>query len=335
MNKNIKYICVQPCDFYYFWQTHLWLESLKKLGNSDKAIVLVFTPSFRERNNKWDELVELYPEASFHFYKDEEGVSKLLGIYIPIIRPYCLMKYFGEFPELKNDAIFYCDCDVIFTENFNIDEYINDDVNYLSDTNSYINASYFDSKSKDVIPDKLEEYQKRDILEETCSLVGITRKIAEKNNLNSGGAQYLLKNIDEEFWRDVLTSCIRIRLHLQNVNKEFFESENKGFQSWCADMWAVLYNLWKRNYITKNIPEMEFSWSSDPIEKLQRTGILHNAGITDKFMGDIPRFYKGAYHSGDNPFNDVHIEDVLNNENSKKYCNYYYLTQLMELKEKY
>jgi hypothetical protein len=40
---------------------------------------------------------------------------------------------------------------------------LDDDVNYLSDTNSYINAKYFDSKVNQVLPEKLEEYKNRDV----------------------------------------------------------------------------------------------------------------------------------------------------------------------------
>ena len=259
--KDLKFICAQPDDVYYTWQVHLWLESLKKLGHSDKAIVLVYTPSFREYNGKWEKIMELYPEAKFAFYKDTGDVSKYLGVYIPILRPYCLMRYFQDNPDMVSKAVFYCDCDVIFTEKFDIDKFKDDDVNYLSDTNSYINASYFDSKERDVLPDKLEEYRTRDVLAELTSLVGITREIAEANNDHSGGAQYFLKNIDSEFWKKVMNDCILIRVYLQNINKEFFKDENKGFQSWCADMWAVLWNIWLREQETKNIPELEFCWS--------------------------------------------------------------------------
>ena len=38
--KDLKYLCVQPDDSYYTWQVHLWLESLKKRGESDKAMCL-------------------------------------------------------------------------------------------------------------------------------------------------------------------------------------------------------------------------------------------------------------------------------------------------------
>jgi hypothetical protein len=334
--KDLRFICAQPDDTYYTWQVHLWLESLKNLGHSDKAIVLIFIPTFREKNPKWQQIIDLYPEAEFVFYKDEDDVSdKLLKIYIPIIRPYVLMKYFKEHPDMVNKAIFYCDSDVVFTDKFDISGFLDDDVCYLSDTNSYINASYFDSKIKDVKPDKLEEYKTRDILAEITSLIGITREVCEKNNLHSGGAQYLLKNIGSSFWDKVITDSLLIKTYLGNVNKHFFESESKGFQSWCADMWAVLWNLWLREQETRVVPELEFSWSSDPITKLERTSILHNAGIVGNKQGDIPTFYKGHYHTGNSPFDDVHFYNVLHDERSKQLCNHHYVQQMFNLKQKY
>jgi hypothetical protein len=314
---------------------HLWLESLRNIGHSDKAIVLVFTPSFRERSDKWDKIVDLYPEAEFSFIKDEDDVSRYLSTYIPILRPYCLTKYFKEHPEMVSKAVFYCDSDIQFTDKFDVSHLLEDDICYLSDTNGYINASYFDSKVRDVLPEKLEAYKERDILEETASLVGINRDICEKNNDHSGGAQYLLKNIDYTFWEKITMHCLYIRMHLINVNKEFFASEDKGFQSWCSDMWAVLWNLWLREQETKIVPELDFAWGTDPITKLDKCTIYHNAGIVSDNMGEYLAFYKGKYHRGTDPFEDPHLEMVYNNEKSKKYCTHYYVTKMLELKNKY
>jgi hypothetical protein len=80
---------------------------------------------------------------------------------------------------------------------------------------------------------------------------------------------------------------------------------------------------------------MEFCWSSDPIEKLDRTTILHNAGITGQNTMGYPAFYKGAYHTGKDPFLDTHMLKVLSDETSKKYATYYYTRQLTEIKNKY
>lgn len=333
--KELKFLSAQPDDIYYTWQVHTWLESLRSIGYSEKAIVLVFTPMDRIKNDKWQEIVDLYPEAEFFFYKDDDGIGKLINMYVSVLRPYILMKYFQANPDMVNKAIFYCDCDVVFTDKFDISKYIDDDVCYLSDTNSYINATYFDSKIKDVREDKLEDYKKTDVLSEVTSLVGITREICEKNNLHSGGAQYLLKGIGASFWEKCIGDCIMIRQYLQNVNRQFFENENKGYQSWCADMWAVLWNLWLREKETRVIPEMEFAWSTDNIKKLDSVGILHNAGIASNLLGDIPVFYKGLYHRNVNPFDDPHLTNVLNNEKSKQLCNHYYLQQMFNVKNKY
>lgn len=100
---------------------------------------------------------------------------------------------------MSDKAIFYCDSDILFTEKFDIQRFVEDDICYLSDTINYIGAEYFDSRIKNVIPSKLEEYKSRDILNEVASLVGISRKVCEANEYDSGGAQYLLKNIDYLF----------------------------------------------------------------------------------------------------------------------------------------
>ena len=333
--KDLRFIQACPDDTYYTWQVHLWLESLRDLGHSDKAISLIYIPKGRKRNSKWDQVIELYPEAEFNFFKDEEGeLNDMIRVYIPVLRPYVLWKYFKDNPDMRSKAIFYCDSDILFMEDFNVDEFLEDDVCYLSDTNSYISSKYFDSKVNDVLPEKLEEYKHRDILAEIASVVGISREVAEANAEHSGGAQYLLKNVDSSFWSKVMNDSVLIRTYLQKVNREFFANENKGFQSWCADMWAVLWNLWMREQETKVVPELNFAWASDHIVKLKTTTILHNAGIVSNDMGH-PCFYKGNYHTGGDPTRDKHLDAVINNENSKKFCTWHYANELKKLSNKY
>ena len=72
------------------------------------------------------------------------------------------------------------------------------------------------------------------------------------------------------------------------------------------------------------------------ITKLNTTAIYHNAGITGDYSNGYPAFYKGKYHQGNNPFkDDEHMMEILNNETSKKHCTYFYLTELIELQNKY
>jgi hypothetical protein len=334
--KDLKFVQVCPDDNYYTWQVHMWLESLKKIGQSDKAISLIFTPADRKiLNPKWQQVVDLYPEAEFNFYTDTDNIHLFLGVYVSVLRPYVLWKYFKEHPEMSSNAIFYCDNDILFTEKFDVQKFVDDDVCYLSDTASYIGAKYFDSKIRDVLPEKLEEYKTRDILEELTSIIGISREICETNELNSGGAQYLLKNIDASFWNKVMNDCIVIRTYLQKVNREFFKDENAGFQSWCADMWAVLWNLWLRKQEVVVVRDLDFAWAPDPIEKLETCTIYHNAGISGPMQDNYAAFYKAKYHQTGDPFKEQHIHDVLNNEISKKHCTWYYANALMEMHKKY
>jgi hypothetical protein len=334
--KDLRYITVCPDDTYFTWQVHLWIESLKSINQSDKAIVLIYVPQQRIKNPKWQQVIALYPEAEFHFYKDIDGdLNKYIQLYIPILRPWTMWKHLKEHAYLSDKALFYCDSDVLFTESFNIDNLLEDDTCYLSNTLSYINADYFTSKERDVLPDKLEEYKTRDILAELLSLIGVDKETAVKNNAHSGGAQYLLKNTDAHFWSKVMNDCLLIKTYLGNVNKQFFENENKGFQSWCADMWAVLWNLWFRNQEVKVIEQLDFAWATDPIGKLSKVSIFHNAGIVGSMQNGYPALYKGKYHNGADPTADPHLDLVLDSEESRKYCTWFYANKLKELKTKY
>jgi len=335
--KNLKFFTCCPDDTYYTWQVHLWLESLKKLNKSKDAVVLIYIPLQRTKNIKWDKIIELYPETTFKFYYDENDdiSTSLIPIYIPILRPWLMIRWFRDNPSSNKDAIFYCDSDILFTKDFNVEKFKDDDTCYLSNTNSYISVNYFDSKIKDVLPGKKEEYANLDIFSMLGSLIGITREQGELFKEHSGGAQYLLKNLDASFWIKVKKDCIIIRTYLQKINSEFFIDESTGFQSWCADMWAILWNLWSREQKAKIISEMDFAWSTDPIEKLEKTTILHNAGITSTHMGTTPYFYKGKYHVGSDPTIDIHLDLVLKNKFTKKKCNWYYANELKELKNKY
>lgn len=335
--RELKFMTCCPDDTYFTWQVHLWLDNLKQMGQSENAVVLIFIPVTRNRNPKWNKIIELFPETTFKFYRDDKDeISRsMIPAYISVLRPWLMREWFKEHPEYEKHAIFYCDSDILFTEKFDISDYVDDDINYLSDTNSYISVTYFDGKKRDVLPSKLEEYKQIDVFAMLGSLIGITREQGEHYKNDSGGAQYLMKNLNWRFWDKVMKDCMIIRAYLQKINKDFFESENKGFQSWCADMWAVLWNLWFIGGDTKVIPEMGFSWSTDQITKLEDYPIMHNAGITGSYMGKVPYFYKGKYHTGADPTLDPHLEIVLNHEVTKTKCNWYYANELKKLKQKY
>lgn len=331
--KPILITC-QPDDQYFIWQNHLYIESCLEQGFEEEQIhILLYKPKNRIANPNWEKLKSIYPKLNIFLYEDK-GVQQHLGTYIPILRPHILWQHFETFPELQDRTIIYTDCDILWTDKLDLTGLLEDDINYVSDASSYLNYSYFERKNKEILPDK--QLQDRDFLKEICDIVGIDKQVVIDNNLNTGGVQYILKNIDSVFWKKVEEDVLKIRKHLLQVNRQFYKDENAGIQSWCADLWAVQFNLWyfKKQSIVTN--KLKFAWSSDVIEKVESYPILHNAGITGDFMWDkVPCFYKGKYHTGSNPLLDPHFQVVLNSEESKKKCTWYYTNKLKELKQKY
>lgn len=334
--KELRIITAQPNDLYFCWQLRVQLHNLRKHGLSDKYTALIWHHEDRAGKetffDEWNQLINDYPEAEFVTYQDETGeLQRLIRVmnYIPLLRPWLLSKYFTDKPELKDYNILYMDSDVIFTKKPNLDSLLvdGDESCYLSDTKSYIAASYFDSKEKDVLPDKLEAYKQIDVLDELVKEFGLTRKDAELNEEGSGGAQYLLKDIDAQFWQDVFSGCIKVLMNLRGVNRRFFENENKGFQSWCADMWSILFNLWKRGKSTYCPWELDFCWATDPIGKWDQVQIYHDAGATSRNHDKAILFHKREAKYINNvstPFTDD-LTDV-----SKSHCSSNYVKGIIE-----
>lgn len=327
------FITCQPDDQYFIWQNHLYIESCLQQGIEEEQIhILLYKPTYRQYNTNWEKLKEYYPKINIFFYEDK-GVQDYLSIYIPILRPHILWQHFEVFPELQDRTIVYTDCDILWIK-MDINHLLEDDINYVSDAGSYLNHTYFEGKRKDVLPERLSDYKERDFLAEICNIVGINKSLAVENNSNTGGVQYILKNVDSQFWKKVEEDTLKIRKHLLQVNRDFFKDENAGIQSWCADLWAVQFNFWFYNRETKIASELNFAWSTDSIIKLDTYPILHNAGIVGTETTH-PCFYKGKYQHGLDPFTDEYLDVVLNNDISKNYCTWYYAKKLDELRKKY
>jgi hypothetical protein len=282
--KNLRYICVQPRLVYYAWQVEVMINNFIKNGidYDDIDILVACNPydntSSEESINAWEKLIEHYKDVRFFFYPDtrEEPIK-----YISSIRPNILKQHFQEYPELSKEAIFYHDCDIIFTKPVDFRNFLPDDIWYLSDTNNYINYTYIKSKGEDI-------YLKM------CEIVGIDPVIPKLMNSNSGGAQYILKNIDHTFWEKVEKDCEQLYsqiTELNNLKKQKNESYHE-LQIWCADMWAVLWNGWLRGHETKVIKELDFCWGTDVEERFNNSTIFHNAGVTCSCGG---KFYKANY----------------------------------------
>lgn len=293
---------------------------------------------------QWSLLIAKHPSVHFHFYEDVDGisiVSRNIG-YTPLHRPYMLKRHWERFPELEKETIFYCDADILFLKKLDFIPFLQDNICYLSDTHTYLDTNYIENKRKDVIHSKIKEYDKLDVTNSLAKISGINREICELNNPNTGGAQYLLKNISSSFWNKVMERSIQIKLYLGSIiNKEFFPSEEQGIQSWCADMWAVLHTLWEEGKQTRCPKEFNFAWSTDVIN--DNVYILHNAGVTseasirDTSNRDVegkpisitaPAFFKGNYNLL--PPTKEHLNSIIFHPISSKYFTSVYSQHLLK-----
>jgi len=304
--KNLRYICIQPRLIYYAWQVEVMINNFIEQGiNPNNIDILVaWNPNDKtsdsENKEPWDKLASHYNNVRFFFYQDTRQQPIY---YISSIRPNILKQHFKAHPELSNEAIFYHDCDIVFTKKPDFSAFLNDKIWYLSNTNSYINYDYIRSKGQDV-------YNKM------CEIVNIDPLIPQLMNSNSGGAQYIMKNIDEAFWEKVETDSEQLHYQITQLNneKKAADPTYHELQIWCADMWAVLWGGWLRGNETKVVPELNFSWGTDGVDGWNQSIIYHNAGIT---CACNKQFYKGMYINS-LPY-DIKIEDFDENKNCYNY----------------
>jgi hypothetical protein len=287
--KQLRYVCAQPAIPYYTWQVEVMLNNFIEMGVNPNHIDVVCTKPNGEIPEAWSKLAHKYA-ARFFFYEENRETKH----YPSSTRPNILKQHFKAHPYLKDDAIFYYDADIIFTQpphQWITSEMINDDKWYGSDTRWYIAHSYIVSKGED-------------ILDKMCEIVNIDKQVVKDNELNCIGAQYLMKDIDYDFWNTVEIHSERLFKEITDMNEEkvqidrrtMSEGESRApyhpIQIWCADMWAVLWNGWMIGKETVCHPNFEFSWGTSDINTYNRHNIFHNAGVTSSEGG---LFYKAQW----------------------------------------
>lgn len=282
--NDLIFVSAQPDVTYFHWQTKIYVHNFIEKGINPSQIHLLFLiTDGDEPNSESLELRKL--GVNVHYYIDNRE-SK---VYIPTLRPFMLSKWLKEYPEYGK-CYFYHDSDIIFRELPDFQSIISDDICYLSDTKSYIGYEYINMCGG--------RYQKEhtnlsqdDLLNNMCSVIGISSDIVKKNQDKSGGAQYLLKNIDHTFWEKVYKDSEPLYMMLI----QFHQSHpiKNEIQMWTSDMWCVLWNLWLFNKQTLITDKLSFTWATDIISEYEKNPILHMAGITKNMMSNS--FYKGEF----------------------------------------
>lgn len=297
---SLRFVSAQPATNYYAWQVEVMLNNFMEMGVNPNSIDIVCWKPNGIVPEEWSKLANNYP-ARFFFYNDTRETKH----YISSIRPNILKQHWLNNPDLKWESIFYHDSDIVFTKPISewiTDEMITDKKWYGSDTRWYIGHDYIIGKGED-------------ILSEMCRITNIDKELVKSNELNSIGAQYLMKGIDYQFWDDVERDSEILYKEITDLNnfKLSLDPSYHTLQIWCADMWGVLWNGWKRGNQTICHPNFDFSWGTSTEEDYHKLNIMHNAGVTNSTSG---LFYKGEWM---NKF--PYLEPLQINEGtaSKKY----------------
>jgi hypothetical protein len=286
--KKLRYVCAQPATKYYSWQVEVMINNFMEMGINPNHIDIVCWKVNGVIGDDWLRLAHAYP-ARFFFYDDKRETKH----YISSIRPNILKQHFKEHPYLENDAIFYHDCDIVFTKNpifWITDEMLEDDNWYGSDVRWYISHDYIIGKGEDV-------------LDNMCSIMDIDKELVKHNELNCIGAQYLLKGINYEYWDWVEKKCEILFKDITELNNQKLK-ENPSYhtlQIWCSDMWAVLWKGWLDGRKTIPHTNFDFSWATSNETEYFKNNIMHNAGVVDDTTG---LFYKPKY-TNHLPYNSV------------------------------
>ena len=276
--KKLRYVCAQPANAYYTWQVEVMINNFIKMGINPNNIDILLGYNHKI-DNIWLKLQQSYPYVRFFFYEDNREDKT----YIPSIYFYLMKCHLKEHTYLENEALFVHDSDIVFTRPPQFESMAHDKAWYLSNTNSYINYDYIQQKGN---------Y----IYEKMCEIIGIDKLIPKLLNNNSGGAQYMVKNTNYEFWNKVELDSVRLYKYFCDEEPNYVKKHDNDYpiQKWTAGMWSFLWNAWYFGHETIVDEKLDFGWVTNPYSDVEKYSILHNAGVVDNSKG---LFYKGDYIS--------------------------------------
>lgn len=279
----MKILVTVPDVPYYLWQVLVQINNFRKMGYEENTHYLIST-----RDNNLSSILKSFIDSKdlkchFHLFHD----TRIKTHYTASLKPFLVKQFLKRFPEAQKETFFYTDPDVIFLKKINFSKYMNDDIWYFSDAASYLNSTYIKSKGEQLFI-------------EMCDIVGIDPKLVEENDVNCGGAQWIIKNNTPEMWQEIEDVCVELYNHMVGTAAKYQpEGQEYPIQAWTAEMWATIWVAWKHGIKSKVPKELDFCMSSDTIERANEVSILHNAGVP---LPNETNFCKCIYQVS--PFNE-------------------------------
>lgn len=284
----MKLIQVVPDAGYFIWQLYVQMQNFREHGVEEDAVILVALSVGKVPSPEMKEF-ERWTNASVLYYNDARKKKS----YISSLRPHILAQYFRDFPT---EVFFYHDQDIIFIEPPKLGELgtLDDHCYVAGAAHSYTSASYIKQFKPYIFPSMAE-------------IVGIDTKTVEENDSNCGGAQYIIKGVTYHFWEKVERDCEGLYSYLDDITtnglRKYREDEplpEYHIQIWCADMWALFWNLLLLGKKVRHHHAIDFSFPWE--KKSDAKPIMHNAGITAQ--NEELFFNKSRYNGSVFPFED-------------------------------
>ena len=279
------YLSCQPAIPRFTWEVEVYITNFLQMGVSPEQIHVVggLVPSWEETPLEWRKLQQHFKDVKFFFYDDtRDGTNN----YQPSIQAHLLEKHWKQNPWLEKEAVFFHDADFIFTKPFDFTPFLQDDIWYLSDTISYIGYDYISSKGDEVI-------------DTMCEIAEIDKQLVKDNQMNSGGAQKLMKNVTSQYWKDTFDLQLRLWREVPSVSKKIANKKKElgedylQLQHWTMSMWAELWMAWKYGNETRVPKEFDFHFAIDNIDNWYNRSFFHNAGVVGP---DTGVFFKGLFN---------------------------------------
>jgi len=266
----MKIILCQPATKYFAWQVEIAIESY--LANGIKAEDIYIVIADHKDYNLWRPLFDKYKDINFETFHDANYNKE----YIPCVKPFLMWCFFERYPKLIDSQFFYCDADCILTKP--LPEFSKNKV-YLSDTVSYLGYDYILSKGQEVL----------DLM---CDTAGISVDLVKKNQEKSGGAQYVFSGIPTDMWQKAYYDSIKMYKIVSKYNADNYLKYKGDYpvQIWCSEMWTTLWGFWLQGRETEVVKELNFTWSTCHIIKMEKTCLLHNAGVTVEMQDLFRKF---------------------------------------------
>jgi hypothetical protein len=313
--SELNFVSAQPDVPYFHWQCEIFLNNFISMGIPSENIYVLFGVNKNQELSEGAIKLKKYTPNIIPIIDDRDKKH-----YIPSIKPYLISELLKQRPDIGK-CMFVHDSDIIFNFLPQFDKLLSDNIQYLSDTNGYLNFDYI--MDCDTRYTKFHEgLDNGMLLRDMIDVIGVDGSQVKKNNKNSGGAQYLLKNQTWYMWYKMYKNSTVLYDKLKRFHHRY-PIEHGDIQFWTAEMWSILWNLWWWGQETKVVDELSFCWATDTIEKCKTNSILHMAGVTEDMKNRC--FYKGDYIEK-NPIesfinDNLHFDYIDKNSATIKYLN--------------